>query len=220
MLNFSRTAQPNKTEEEDSSVLLSIGDLMAGLLMIFALLFVTVLVQLKEREKPVRVLIGQITQQLKANRIEVKVNEKTGDISIRDDILFDENSAVLKSDGKKFLDEFIPVYSKTIFSRPEFDEEITRVIIEGHTSSKGTYLDNLDLSLRRALSVARYVASDDLQFGTKEDLLQKIMASGRGEIEARQDIDDPEDRRVQFRFQFKGQQFSEWYRENRSLLDD
>ncbi|HBE36792.1 MAG TPA: chemotaxis protein MotB, partial [Cyanobacteria bacterium UBA11368] len=36
-------------EAEESSVLLSIGDLMSGLLMFFALLFITVQIQLNEK---------------------------------------------------------------------------------------------------------------------------------------------------------------------------
>jgi len=42
---------PETEEEEDSSVLLSIGDLMSGLLMLFALLFITVQIQLSEKVK-------------------------------------------------------------------------------------------------------------------------------------------------------------------------
>jgi len=39
--------------EEDSGIWLSIGDLMSGLLMFFALLFITVMVQLKQYQEAI-----------------------------------------------------------------------------------------------------------------------------------------------------------------------
>ncbi|PSF29690.1 chemotaxis protein MotB [Aphanothece hegewaldii CCALA 016] len=198
-------------DQEDSSVLLSIGDLMSGLLMIFALLFITVLVQLKEMQKTQKIVIGTVLDALKDNNVDVKVNPETGDVSIRDSILFDENSSELKPEGKRFLQSFIPVYSQVIFSKPLFEEEITRVIIEGHTSSAGNYETNLKLSLLRSYSVAEYIFSPEMKFSTKSQLSQKIMTAGRGEIESQQKYDEPSDRKVTFRFQFKGEKFLENY---------
>ncbi len=123
------------TEDEDSSIYLSIGDLMSGLLMFFALLFITALLQLAENDVPKRVVIGNVVGQMKSNNINVKVNPDTGDISIQESILFAKGSTELKPEGKAFLRRFIPVYSGVIFSKPEFEKEISRVVIEGHTSS-------------------------------------------------------------------------------------
>lgn len=217
MFNFNDLKQQPELDEEKSSVLLSIGDLMSGLLMIFALLFVTVLVQLKDKEEPRRVVIGTVVEQMKGNNINVKVNPETGDVSIQDKILFDENSAELKPAGKIFLKQFIPVYSRVIFSKKDFEREIVRVVIEGHTSSKGDYNPNLELSLLRALAVSKYIFSDELNFPTKSELRTKIMVAGRGEMEAKQKVDDFGDRKVIFRLQFRGENFSEWYRKNQSL---
>lgn len=217
MFNFNDLKQQPELDEEESSVLLSIGDLMSGLLMIFALLFVTVLVQLKEKEEPRRVVIGTVVEQMKGNNINVKVNSETGDISIQDKILFDENSAELKPAGKLFLKQFIPIYSRVIFSKKDFKNEITRVVIEGHTSSKGDYDSNLELSLLRALAVTKFIFSNELNFPTKSELRTKIMVAGRGEMEAKQKVDDFGDRKVIFRFQFRGENFSKWYQKTQSL---
>lgn len=134
-------------------------------------------------------------------------------MSIQDKILFAEGSAELTPKGKTFLQKFIPVYSQVIFSESAIENQITRVVIEGHTSSKGEYGDNLELSLLRSLSVSKYIFSKDLNFKTKSHLSQKILASGRGDIEA-QKIDNPADRKVVFRFQFKGEEFAQWYQKN------
>jgi len=220
--NMARQRWSNEVPEleEDSSVLLSIGDMMSGLLMIFALLFLTVLVKITEMSEPRRVVIGKVIEAMDANNIDVEINPETGDVSIKEGILFSENSAELKPEGKEFLDSFIPPYSEIIFSEEIFDREITRVIIEGHTSSRGSYQYNMELSLLRALSVADYIFSDDFVLTNSQQFSQKIMTAGRGEIEARADIDDPDDRRVTFRFQFRGEDFSELYKELQSVGDE
>ncbi len=198
-------------EDDDASIYLSIGDLMSGLLMFFALLFITTLFQLQEAREEMakqrRVFVGELVGQLKGNNIAVQVNEGTGDVSVRESILFDENSAELKPEGKAELQRFIPIYSQVIFANREIEEQVSRVIIEGHTSSKGSYEDNMELSLRRALAVTRYIFSDGMKFESKERLDKKIMAAGRGEIEAREP-DNPSDRKVVFRLQFRGEELS------------
>jgi outer membrane protein OmpA-like peptidoglycan-associated protein len=210
-------------EGEDSGILLSIADLMSGVFLFFVLLYVTVSLQLQLRVKQLedvvaerdqlqeqieqqrRIFIGTLQDQLQGNNINVQVNEETGDISVRDNILFDFGSATLKPEGQQFLNRFVPIYSQVVFSDDAIADQVVRVVIEGHTSSTGTYQSNMELSLLRSLSVTNYIFSEATQFPTKERLSQKILASGRGEIEADQSSDNPADRRVVFRFQFKGE---------------
>ncbi|WGV23550.1 OmpA/MotB family protein [Halotia branconii] len=194
--------EPEFIEDDDSNIYLSIGDLMSGLLMFFALLFITALLQLAQKDVPKRVVIGNVVGQMKSNNINVKVNPDTGDVSIQESILFAKGSTELKPEGKAFLRRFIPVYSGVIFSKSEFEQEISRVVIEGHTSSDGDDKTNLELSLLRSSSVYRYIFYD-MNFSTKLPLSRKILAAGRGEIESNKKIDNPGDRKVVFRFQFR-----------------
>ena len=218
---------PEMEEEEDSSVLLSIGDLMSGLLMLFALLFITVQIQLSEKVKLLDEKIIQVDKlrqelqqyqnafqglpQIIVNALEGKIGDKdvftvdsgTGDVSIRDRILFDDNSSVLKPEGKKFLQAFIPLYSQVLFANKQFEKQIARVVVEGHTSSTGSEQKNMELSLRRALAVANYIFSDEVDFPKKADLQQKILVSGRGEVDANPIKNEAVDRKVVFRFQFR-----------------
>ncbi|WP_071188602.1 OmpA family protein [Trichormus sp. NMC-1] len=196
------------TEDDESSIYLSIGDLMSGLLMFFALLFITTLLQLAEREAPKKDVISQIFKEMTSQNINVKVNPETGDVSIDDSILFDKGSTQLKPAGKEFLRKFIPVYSGVIFSKPEFEKEISRVVIEGHTSSDADNKTNLELSVLRSSSVYKYIFYE-LNFPTKPSLRQKILAAGRGEIEADQKRDNPADRKVLFRFQFRSDELNQ-----------
>lgn len=60
--------------DDDSSIYLSIADMMSSLLMFFALLFITTLLQLAQKDAPKRVVIGNVVGQMKSNNINVKIN--------------------------------------------------------------------------------------------------------------------------------------------------
>ncbi len=199
-------------EVEQGSIYLAISDLMSGLLMVFVLLVLALMLSLQERiekvEKRRIVIIRDLQSRLEDEGIRADVNEETGDVSILDSILFDEGRATLKGEGRDFIDRFIPVYSAVIFSKPEYDEEIVRVVVEGHTSSKGSFPTNMGLSLSRAESVLHYI-HDDLVFEHQTGFQGKLVGAGRGEIQARQDVDAANDRKVVFRLQFKGLQIEE-----------
>lgn len=204
-------SEVEQDDDQDASVFLSIGDLMSGLLMLFALLFVTAIVQLQEVKDTREVFLKALIEQLKTNNVDVMIDPQKGDVSVREAVLFDEGSAELKPQGRAFLKRFIPVYSQVIFSEPVFDEQVSRVVIEGHTSSKGSADENLELSLRRSLAVSKYILSNQMQFESKPQLIEKMMSAGRGELEADQVKDQSADRKVVFRFQFKGEEFTDWY---------
>lgn len=218
-------AEADDQREDNSGMFLSVGDLMSGLLMVFALLFIAVQLQVQHLEQELQakmeelrrfeeafdklplVILAAVEEKLGGEN--VKVDPKTGDVSIGDRILFDENSALLREEGKTFLREFIPIYSQIIFSEPEFDQQIAYVVVEGHTSSAGTDEANLALSLNRALAVSNFIFSEEMNFPSRNQFRAKVLSAGRGEVDARQDIDDPSDRRVLFRFQFRRQDFRE-----------
>ncbi|TBR61583.1 chemotaxis protein MotB [Westiellopsis prolifica IICB1] len=204
MQNFTWNSEADNTEDDDASTYLSIGDLMSGLLMFFVLLFITALAQIDE---PKRVVIGNVIGEMKSNNINVKVNPETGDISIQESILFTQGSTELKPQGKDFLRRFIPVYSRVIFSNQEIESEVSRVVIEGHTSSEGDNKTNMELSVLRASSVYKFIFYD-MKFSTKASLSQKILAAGRGEIEADKTRDNPADRKVLFRLQFRSDELA------------
>ena len=225
MNGFEQFEPDVELEEDNAGIWLSISDLMSGLLMFFALLFIVVQVQLQQEIARARELQRQVDYYQKIideiplriiNAIEgkfgegvIEIDPETGDVKIGNRILFDEGSAELKPAGKQFLREFIPIYSDVIFSDATFENQITRVVIEGHTSSGGSEEANMELSLRRALSVSDYITSQQLKFDTKPQFKQKILASGRGEIDADQTKDNNRDRKVVFRFQFRREDFSE-----------
>ncbi|UQA51426.1 OmpA family protein [Vibrio sp. ED002] len=210
---------PRTADAEESGVWLSIGDLMSVLLMIFALLLISALVQISEVHENSQttrvVIIKGINDALEGAGIEVQANSETGDISILDSILFDRNEYRLKPSGKAFLDQFIPIYSDVIFQSKQTSDEVSRIVIEGHSSSEGSFDRNMELSVLRANSVAKYINSMD--FEHKLPFFDKAMISGRGPIEANQEATDPADRKVKFRFQFKDDEFLGYFSEVKSV---
>ncbi|MFS1879454.1 flagellar motor protein MotB [Vibrio splendidus] len=210
---------PRTADAEESGVWLSIGDLMSVLLMIFALLLISALVQISEVHENSQttrvVIIKGINDALEGAGIEVQANSETGDISILDSILFDRNQYRLKPSGKAFLDQFVPIYSDVIFQSKQTSDEVSRIVIEGHSSSEGSFDRNMELSVLRANSVAKYINSMD--FAHKLPFFDKAMISGRGPIEANQEATDPADRKVKFRFQFKDDEFLGYFSEVKSV---
>ncbi|KAB2825906.1 OmpA/MotB family protein [Aliivibrio finisterrensis] len=206
---------PHSADAEESGVWLSIGDLMSVLLMIFALLLISALVQISEVHENSQntrvVIIKGINDALQSSGIEVQADSETGDISILDSILFDRNEYKLKKSGEAFLEQFIPIYSDVIFQSPETTNEISRIVIEGHSSSEGSFNRNMELSVLRANSVTAFVNS--MRFEHKKAFFNKTVISGRGPIEADQTKTDPSDRKVKFRFQFKDEQFLGYFSE-------
>ncbi len=205
---FDYETEEELLEEEDSGVWLSVGDLMSGLLMFFALLFIAVSAQLVEYDniiKKIPLAIVEATKNIEGVKDSIKL-EPNGDLSLDDKILFDEGQATLKPEGKNFLTNFIPVYTETIFSDEMFDQQVSRIIIEGHTSSNGSEKQNMELSFQRALAVSEYIKTIDFPY--QNQLKQKLLAAGRGETDSNQTFDDSKDRKVMLRFQFKRQELT------------
>lgn len=205
--------QQEKQEQENTSeenpFWMSIGDLMSGLLLIFVLLLLVVLLNLAkqfERSKNTRESLFQALQaELKNRKIDVEVDPQQGTITIKDDILFDFNQTKLKEEGKDFLQKFIPSFASVLFL-PNFKKEISRILIEGHTDRLGTDRVNLMMSLRRSFSVTSYVISEDCNYRSeadRESMLQSILPSGRGKLDAEKRFTREKDRRVIFRIQFR-----------------
>jgi outer membrane protein OmpA-like peptidoglycan-associated protein len=210
------------TEIDETGAWLSIGDLMSGLLMIFALLLVLALLQLTEaaeRAKNSRIVIIQaIKETLNSQGINAQIDPQTGDISILDSVLFDNAESRLKPAGVEFLDAFVPVYSQAIFSSEDVSDQIQHIVVEGHTSSIGTWDYNMSLSLDRADSVSKAISQ--MVFPKKDVFRSRLLVSGRGEAEANPNLDKAEDRKVVFRFQFKSDSFLQWFLKESGLAND
>jgi outer membrane protein OmpA-like peptidoglycan-associated protein len=111
----------------------------------------------------------------------VDVTRVDGDdlkVTVRNEVLFDYNSAGLRSASKSALREMADVFEKY----PN-----TTIVVEGHTDSTGSASYNERLSERRANSVASYLEAlgvsghrvDTIGYGESQPRASNNTASGR-----------------------------------------
>ncbi len=237
-----------KSIDEETSYWLSYSDMMAALLLTFALIISFTVLQAKKRyeekeaelqEKEATMIEQQVTleeqqkimksQQEQIDRIigvrsdlvqalkteftdselSVYVDPQTGAITFDSSILFDYNSDTLKDSGSEFLREFIPKYVNVLMS-DGFKDYVSEIIIEGHADTTGDYIYNLDLSQRRALSVAKFCLNDTdnvLPSNTREELKKILTSNGRSSsnpiLDSSGNVDMEASRRVEFMFRLK-----------------
>jgi outer membrane protein OmpA-like peptidoglycan-associated protein len=201
--------------DQSAGIWLSLGDLMSGLMLFFALLFVSVLARLQETQERTidtrTAVITALAEALDENDLAVETADD-GEIVFAEEMLFEAGSARLSDQGEDLLARFAPIYADVILSNPEFDAEVARVVLEGHTSSEGGELFNLDLSLRRASSVAAGMLGPSVAYQESDHadrLKSKLYPAGRGPWDAADSI-EAQDRRVVLRLQFRGDEFMNW----------
>jgi hypothetical protein len=59
-----------------------------------------------------------------------------------------------------------------------------------------------------------------MEFPKKDVFQSRLLVSGRGESEANPDLDNAEDRKVVFRFQFKSDSFLQWFLNESGLASE
>jgi len=94
---------------------------------------------------------AEIQQDIAGARVE-RVGEGIK-ITFNSGIMFDVNRAVLKDEYKGELNELATILNKY---------EDTNILLEGHTDSRGSEEYNLDLSEKRAQSVANFMATQSV----------------------------------------------------------
>ncbi len=191
-------------ETSEDYTMLSIGDLMSGLLLLFALLFILALMQIGElsevRQQTRNKVLDTLEQEFRRAGVDVVITPD-GEMVLPDRFFFDTGRYELKPEGAARLQQIMPIFTRVVFAKPEFSEDIQRVVIEGHTSQSGDYVGNMNLSLQRANTVLLFIAGlPDLP--QRDALLSRLMGAGRGKIEAHAG-EDERDRKVLIRLQFK-----------------
>jgi len=151
-------------------------------------------------------IIEDLIKEFKNSKLMLKIDPQTGAITFSESVLFDYNSYNITANGKKFLQQFIPKYIGILLSEQNKDN-ISQIIIEGHTDNRGDYLYNLELSQKRAFEVVKYILSNEFPNFAQKQLLKKyITSNGRSYsqlIYKNGMIDQDSSRRVEFKFRLK-----------------
>lgn len=197
----------------------TMSDLMLGLAIIFMTLFILAMTgfsqsaveQKQEQIEASKELIEKLDQE----HIEAQVDQMTGDIKISDLELFELNEWTLSEKGKKYLDKLIPIYVDTIFSKQELLDGIENIVVQGHTDSQSfsgitnkeeQFSKNMELSLKRANSVAEYMLKTGYNVEYADKLKKKLIVEGKSfnepiMVEGVEDFD--KSRRVELKLEVK-----------------
>lgn len=212
-----------KKEEKANPFGLSIGDLMAALLLLFVLLLMGVLLQLQEQVDQQNVVVDKFDN-LNEELYEDLLVEFKDDLdqwhatiidttlSIRFEeprLLFDDGQASLKDTFELILNDFFPRYLSVI-QKPKYLHDISEIRIEGHTSSKGTgtrdynYLLNVGLSQSRAKNTLSYLftiptVSEDQKKWCIDRLTANGLSWSKLVYKKNGEEDEKRSRRVEFR---------------------
>ena len=221
---MSRTIPKSKTLADENPFSLSLGDLMAGLLLIFVLLLSFVMLDLMEKEKRQleiaetyeslrEDLYIDLKREFEKDLVKWKAILDKDKLSVRfrePKVLFAQGKAEVQLAFKEILDDFFPRYIR-ILKRPKYVNDIAEIRIEGHTSSEWSeevspeeaYILNMELSQDRTRSVLQYVLQIPEISGNEAWLKQYLTANGLSSSKLIANPDgtqnSEESRRVEFR---------------------
>ncbi len=194
-------------EEESNGHWISMNDLLAGTLLLFILLTVNFISEIKDNKTKQSAVLTVLEQEFKKTGINVSINPENGTLELSDKILFDSNESKLKTQGENTLSIFFPILARGIAKNEDVAKEVLSISIIGFSSQK---IENtefkkkmMELSLKRSEAVWKY-AIDSRNFEYKKELIQKLMIGGWGNTKAISNIDLDADRKVQFKIEFTG----------------
>ena len=184
--------KPRKEDNSENNIFwVTMTDLMTALVLVFMVLFFysymthyyeTIQAKLEQKKSS-----EALEEVLKNQNIDATVDTSTGIVRIQDLSLFNINSYELSPDGKAYLSKFAPAYLNSLFSNKYINQNLDKIVIEGHTDSQtfaGKYSDdeqymkNMDLSLKRAYTVADYMIHTPYNKAHGNKLRKMILVEG------------------------------------------
>ncbi len=220
-------------EEEENVFWVTMTDLLLGLAIIFMTLFILAMTgftqQKLQQQSAQSDIAKELVQNMQKEKINVQIDNLTGQVKISDLELFDINSYELSDKGKKYLDKFIPIYVNTIFANSKLYKMISNVVIQGHTDSQTfknipskeeQFTKNMDLSLKRANAVAEYFFKTGYNKKYTDKLTKTIIVEGKSFtepvfVDGKEDYD--KSRRVELKLIVKDTVANDFL--NRNILD-
>lgn len=191
---------------EDNIFWVTMTDLMTALVLVFIVLFmytyITSFAEKIERTTEQQKASEALEETLKEQKIDAVIDAATGVVKISDLELFDINSYTLSQKGKDYLSKFAPAYLNSLFSNEYLREHLDKIIIQGHTDSQmyngnltpeQQYMLNMELSLKRAYTVAEFIMNTPYDKINGEKLRKMIIVEGAGSSIPVLDIKGKED---------------------------
>jgi outer membrane protein OmpA-like peptidoglycan-associated protein len=182
----------NKTNKKsDAPIWMSLSDMMTGLMLVFLLIAVVSIVDVKEQQEKQNEIVEEYqntkvkifndlnkTFKNDFNRWGITLSDDLTISFINPDLLFGFDSSDLRKEYQNILDSFIPKYLSVI-NKEEYSNAIREVRIEGYTSSEGrdsinSFMYNISLSQERSNSVLSYILVSDFFKNLNQSDSEKI----------------------------------------------
>ena len=219
-----RVTSQSKSLVDENPFGLSMGDLMAGLLLIFVLLLSFLMLDLMEKKKSQKETVEKyqllreklyldLKREFQNDLQKWKAVLDRENLSVRfrePKVLFEQGKSEVQLAFKEILNDFFPRYIR-ILRQKHYINEISEIRIEGHTSSEwsgeisqeDSYILNMELSQDRTRSVLQYVLSISEIAPNRVWIKMHLTANGLSSsklIESLNGKENPEEsRRVEFR---------------------
>ena len=232
------TSRPLDGQDQENPFALSVGDLMAALLLVFVLLLSATLLLIKEDEEKTVSLIEEyeaLQDSLYADLLaefetdlelwDADLDRATLSLTFREpDVLFEQGRADVRPSFAAILADFFPRYI-LILRRDAYRGSVEEIRIEGHTSSEWfagadpdiSYLRNMELSQDRTRSVLQFVldtvGKGEPREWTRRHLTANGLSSSQPVVIAGEE-DPAASRRVEFRVRTDAE------RQLREILDE
>lgn len=153
-------------QESENNSWMNIADIMSALMMIFMFISVAFLYQILNEKEIYKVSLNEALHVEFDKDLHNWQAVITQDNIMRFDSPFQTGSAQIPQSYLSILEDFFPRYIK-VLTNDKFKKEIEEIRVEGHTSygwggiadNKAVYLNNMDLSQKRASSVLAYCYS-------------------------------------------------------------
>ncbi|MBF0627304.1 MAG: OmpA family protein [Magnetococcales bacterium] len=208
MVNWMRARRSGTDEGPGNPFWISYADLMTALVMLFLVVMSISMVAIasrpmvekKQRAGDIRMILTQLDLMAEDAGLDLRVNQENHSIHFGDKARFAFNSYQLTPEAVEILRAFVPVLLE-VRAGQEGGRWMERVHIEGYTDAAGSYLYNVDLSLKRAQSVLCALLSVDLP-PEKLRRLQELLIIDGASVTAIKSSPE-ESRRVEMRLEFR-----------------
>ncbi|NGZ05195.1 MAG: OmpA family protein [Magnetococcales bacterium] len=208
MINGWRQQRSVTDEGPGNPFWISYADLMTALVMLFLVVMSISMVAIasrpmvekRQRAGDIRMILTQLDLKAEEAGLDLRVNHEDHSISFGDKARFAFNSFQLTPEAVEILRAFVPILLE-VRAGVEGERWMERVHIEGYTDAAGSYLYNVDLSLKRAQSVLCALLSVD-QPPEKLRRLQQLLIIDGASVTAIK-ASPEESRRVEIRLEFR-----------------
>ena len=213
-----RVSMPRRGRDEgEKPFWISFADLMTALMVLFLLVMSVALLAVTrtitererleaERQEEIERLIGRIEEAAR-RQPGIQVDRSRAVIDFGDRARFDTSSSTLSPEQARLLRAFVPEVL-TIARAPGGRRWLKRIVVEGFTDRRGTYLYNLNLSLERSQRVLCALLAPPgpgertMQRTELEEIRRLFLVGGYSSNSAKASLDAS--RRIELRLEFFG----------------